>query len=514
MQEYFGGSLMAKTKISVSVIILFLLCSALSCCTLPAGTLTGDNSGKAVPVFMDDPDKPVALKWYMTGDSQEPDMPMVLGEANKMLKEKINATVDLVVYSAEDEYDLRINAALAAGEAIDIVLTSDRIANYYQNASSGYFAELDAYLDRYPAIREILGEAFLDASRVNGKYYAVPANRKKVHNWGYILRKDLVGKYNMDISQVKSIEDIEPFLEIIWENEPRVTPFAIAGMDAPFQLLDWDAVSGGDIPGALYPDNRDTKIVNQFLAPESIDNYKLMKKWYDRGYIHPDAASMRNLPELLKTGRFFAAVQELEPGKDAAISASTGFPWVQVEITRPVMSNSETREAMLAIPAGSQNTERAFRFIELLYTDSELINLLRFGIENVHYRKISENVIRLEDPENSRYNPGDTWRFGDYFKNYLTEKEDPEKWDKLLDFNNRGFVLDSLGFVFNNSATETQAAACKNIVQAYCGLLFTGSDEIEPTAEQFRRELKAAGVEDLIAEMQNQYDAWLAAKDK
>lgn len=505
---------MAKTKISVSVIILFLFCSALSGCTFPEGSLTGESSGKVVPVFMDDLDKPVALKWYLAGDSQESDTPMVLEEVNKILKEKINSTIDLVVYALEDEYDLRINAALAAGEAIDIVLTSDRIVNYYQNASSGYFAELDTYLDRYPAISEILGEDFLNASRVNGKNYAVPANRKKVHNWGYILRKDLVEKYSLDISQVKSIEDIELFLEIIWENETRVTPLAIAGTDAPFQLLDWDTVIGGDVPGALYSDNRDAKIINQFFAPESIDNYKLMKKWYDRGYIHPDAASMQNLPELLKTGKFFAAVQELEPGKDAAISASTGFPWVQVEITRPVMSNRETREAMLAIPAGSQNPERAFRFIELLYTDSELINLLRFGIEDIHFSKVSENVIRLEDPENSRYNPGDTWRFGDCFKNYLTDKEDPQKWYKLLDFNSRGLVLDSLGFVFDNTATESQATACKNIVQAYCGLLFTGSDEVDRTAEQFRRELKAAGVEDLIAEMQNQYDAWLAAKDR
>ena len=33
-------------------------------------------------------------------------------------------------------------------------------------------------------------------------------------------------------------------------------------MDAPFQLLDWDRISDDDVPGALYPDNRNNTIVN------------------------------------------------------------------------------------------------------------------------------------------------------------------------------------------------------------------------------------------------------------
>lgn len=501
---------MAKMKISVSVIVLCLLCAAISSCTFPSVSI--NSSRNSLPAFMrDDLEKPVSLKWYLAGNRQEPDMPAVLEEVNKIVQQSINATVDLVVYEQEDEYDLRINTALAAGEAIDIVFTSDRIANYYKNAASGYFTELNLYLDRYPAIKEILGSDFLNASRIDGKNYAVPANRKKVQNWGYILRKDLVNKYGMDISQVTSIEAIEPLLEIIWENEPRVTPLAIAGINAPFQLLGWNIISDEDIPGAFYPDSGSTKVANQFLATLSVDHYMLMKKWFDKGYIHPEAASMQNMPELLKSGKYFAAVQELEPGKDAEISAITGNSWVQVEITKPVMSGREVYDAMLAIPAGSENPERAFRLIELLYTSKELVNLLHFGIENVHYSKVSENVIRLEDPENSRYSPGDAFRFGDQFKKYLTESEDPQKWDKLLEYNNRGLVPKNLGFVFNNSAVETQAAACKNIVQAYCGLLFTGSVEIEPTVEQLRRELKAAGVEDLITEMQNQFDAWLSA---
>jgi len=90
--------------------------------------------------------------------------------------------------------------------------------------------------------------------------------------------------------------------------------------------------------------------------------------------------------------------------------------------------------------------------------------------------------------------------------------EDPQKWEKFLKFNEEGLVLNSLGFVFDKTNVETQISSCKNVVQAYYKQLFTGAVEVEPTVEQFAKELKAAGVDELIAEMQRQYDEWRNSK--
>lgn len=490
----------------VLVLGLFLCGCTLA---LPAAK---ESNADPTPLPADDIANSIELTWYLVGGRTQPDLPVVLERVNTLLRDKINATLKLYVFAAGDEYDKKANTALAAGEPIDIVFTANWNANYNINATSGYFTELNGYLDKYPAIRAVLGDSFLNASAINGKNYAVPTNKEKVHHWGYLLRKDLVMKYNMDTTQITSIEAIEPFLQTIWENERQVTPLAIAAMDSPFQILDWDRISDDDVPGALYPDNGSTRIINHFLAPESIEVYHLLRSWYNKGYIHQDADTMQNQLELMRSGKFFAASQSLKPGKDAEISANTGFDWVQVDITRPVMSNREATGAMLAIPTKSANPERAFRFIELLYTDKELINLLKFGIQDVHYYKVTENMIRLIDPAHSGYNPGYTWTFGDQFKDYVMDNEDPLKWDKFILYNNSGLVLNSLGFAFDKTNVEAQASACKNVVQAYYRQLLAGSVDVETTIRQFDKELKAAGVADLIAEMQNQYDAWLASK--
>lgn len=501
---------MSKTKRIYSLVLISILalCIILSGCAVPAtpGTGTGDG-GKTQPS-----DSTVTLTWYLVGNRQEPDTPQVLQEANKILKEKLNVALDLYVFGWGDDYDQKVNTALAAGEPIDIVFTANWAANYNVNAASGYFTELNGYIEKYPKIKEILGEDFLNGSAINGKNYGLPTNKEKVHNWGFLLKKDLVDKYNMDVSGIKSIEALEPFLKTIKENEPEITPICLATMDAPFQLLDWDRISDDDVPGALYPDNRDSTIINHFLAPESIEHYKLMRDWANKGYIQPDAATMQNQVELMKSGKYFAASQSLKPGKDAEMEATTGIKWVQVDVTRPVMSNRETTGALLAIPAGSKNPEKAFQFIELLYTDKAMKNLLNYGIENVHYKKVSDNVIELIDPDNSGYNPGHGWKFGDQFKDYLMSNEDPAKWEKFLEFNNAGLALNSLGFVFDKTNVETQISACKNVVQSYYKQLFSGAVEVEPTVEQFAKELNAAGVNELIAEMQRQYDEWRNSK--
>ncbi len=168
-------------------------------------------------------------------------------------------------------------------------------------------------------------------------------------------------------------------------------------MEAPFKLLDWDPMSDDSIPGALYPDNRDTKIINQFLAPESIAMYKKMRDYMQKGYIPADAATMQNFNDHLKTGNYFAICQSMKPGKAAEMTSSTSVEWLDVNITAPVMANRDASGgALLAIPTSAKYPDQAFKFIEMLYTDKYLNNLFVYGIENEHYEKVSENVVKLD----------------------------------------------------------------------------------------------------------------------
>ena len=179
------------------------------------------------------------------------------------------------------------------------------------------------------------------------------------------------------------------------------------------------------------------------------------------------------------------------------------------------MTNRETTGAMMAIPRASKNADRAFKFLEYLYTDSFVVNTLEYGIEGTHYKKVSENVVDQLGGDKSSYKPGNNWRYGNQFLNWLTPTQDSTIWSQFETYNKKALPLKSLGFTFVNKDSITQASACKAVVQQYYKQLFTGSSSnVDTTIAKFTSDLKAAGADALIADMQKQYDAWLKATGK
>ncbi len=490
--------------------LVLALAVVMSLMLVGCGTKEGSSGGAKAEV----PKDTVELSMTLVGNKQETDTELVMQKINEYMADKLNIKLNLQVYGWGETYDQKINTALAAGEAFDICFTANWAANYYKNAAAGYFKPLNDYLKKYPAIYEICGKEFVDGSAMNGINYAVPTHKEVAHNWGYLLMKSIVDEYGIDLSTIKKMEDLEPWFDKIKKEKPDITPLLVVGGDSPFQFLDWDRISDDTVPGALYPDNRDTKIINHFLAPESIDMYKKLRDYYQKGWIHPDAATMENTAEQMKTGKFFAAESSLKPGKDAEMTGSTGIEWVQVDITKPVMSNRETTGALLAIPAASKNPERAFLFIEALYTDAKLRNMLNFGIEGTHYKVNADGRITQTQEGLDRFNLGPGWRYGDQFKDLLLDNEDPDKWKKFEEYNKQSLILNSLGFVFNDEAVSTESSACKTVVTTYNRQLYTGSADVDPIVAKFGEELKASGVDKLIAEMQKQYDEWLVKVGK
>ncbi len=176
------------------------------------------------------------------------------------------------------------------------------------------------------------------------------------------------------------------------------------------------------------------KVFNEFEAPETVAYFKTMYDFYQKGYIRKDAATVMDFNADLSAGKIFASTKSLKPGKDAEMTLSTGHPWVQVEITPPVISNRDTTGSMQAVSSTSENPELALQVLEMFNTHPELNNLINFGIEDTHYSKISDNVImagqEMKSTTQERVGCSETNLSIIYGK-----MKDPEKWSKFESFN-------------------------------------------------------------------------------
>jgi putative aldouronate transport system substrate-binding protein len=144
-----------------------------------------------------------------------------------------------------------------------------------------------------------------------------------------------------------------------------------------------------------------------------------MRKYYQAGYIRKDAAAVTDFLADEKAGVIFAATKSLKPGKDGEMTNSTGRPWVQADITPPVMSNRETTDPCRLCPGLPSTRNWPCVFLELFNTDKYLNNLINYGIEGTHYVKVGENTIKA-GPDVAKYNPQTGWMFGNHSSTIYT----------------------------------------------------------------------------------------------
>ena len=449
------------------------------------------------------------LVWYYIGTPQA-DEDLVNQKVNEYIEPLIGATVDINCLNW-GEYENRMKTIIGSGENYDICFSTNWTNNYKQNIAINAFLPLNDLIEKdAPKIKEVLGNDFLYATAQGGVLYTIPCNKEKAHNWGLLLRKDLVKKYNMDLSKVKTLSDMGPLFETIKKNEPTVYPLGNwGGGDNLFMLLDWDRPVGSKVPVTF---NKSGDIVNMLKEKKTLDLFKLAREFYEKGYVQADSASLSEFVADEAAGIVFATPKSLKPGKDGEYAATTpGYEWIQVDLTPPVMANTETDGSMMAISVGSKHPEKAIKFLELLYTDKYLVNLMVYGVEGVHYTKVSDNVISVA--ADTKYNSGLGWVFGNQFNDYLTENEAKDKWEKFLAYNAAATPTPNLGFSFNPEKVGNEISACLNIWDQYLPALSVGAvEDIDGYVAQAIKAFDAAGVEKVIAEMNAQYKVWKAAK--
>lgn len=459
-----------------------------------SGTNTGSQS------------KPVELIWYTIGAPQK-DLSKVVAEINKYTSEKIGVTVNMKMIDY-GEYTEKMQVNATAGTPMDILFTSSWAFDYVQNARKGAFMPLNDLLEEHgQGIVEALDPAFLEGSKVDGVNYGIPANKELPAQEVWRFNKNLLDKYELDISEVRSMESLEPLLAKIKANEPTVVPFAISKDFMPLMPFDYLIEK---LPMAVYLDTTDYKIVNILETPELKQALDTMHKYYKAGYIPAEAATSTSVADIQLAGLWFTDRASTQPFADNVWSASYQYPVISTPAGDPVVFNWSVMGSMQAISANSKHPEKAMEFLNLLNTDPYLRNLVDSGIENVHYKKLSENVME-NLPESSNYDMP-TFSLGNLMITYLNPNDPEDKWEKFKEFNASGTNAPLLGFNFNSSKVTTELANVQNIKDEFWPSLMTGSvnpDEYLPKAIE---RLKSAGLDTIIAEAQAQLDEFIASK--
>lgn len=227
----------------------------------------------------------VELTWYQVGDNQKDDS-AVLEEVNKYTEEKIGVKLNIVKVGWGD-YNQKMQVVINTGDAWDMCFTCSWTNDYLQNAQKGAFLELDDLLkEEGSEMYDLIDSRFWEAAKVGGKIYGVPSEKEIGNMPMWVFTKELVDKYSIPYEDLHSLEDLEPWLQMIKEKKPDVVPMYLTkDYSAPTYM---DKIQ--DPIGIEYGDDSLT-VQNVFDTEKMQSTLDTMRKYYEAGYINKDAAT-------------------------------------------------------------------------------------------------------------------------------------------------------------------------------------------------------------------------------
>lgn len=475
----------------------------------------GSNTGTEASVGTE---KEVNLIMYLYGGEGVANK-SILEALNEKLKASINATLE-IKYIDWGDIATKYPLLWASGEAFDMAyVASNATVPYATLAKQDALADITDLLDTYaPTLKKELDSSVWDSMKVNGKIYGIPSTYSEYTAYGFVSRSDLMEKYS--VTSISSIADMEAYMDAAVQD--GMTPLNGSVNLAMDLYRMFVATTKGYIDAPGVPTSEmylvgDKDSPYEVLHPAFTDDYEAfavkMREWADKGYWSKDVLSasqddkdnfynglsagyISHQPDW--TGNFGTQLEKL-PGVDSEF-------YTFAEAGNKIVKKMGVENAT-AINKDSKNIERSLMLIEKLMTDEECYNLFQYGILGKQYEVVDGKITKPEG-FNAEVDGGgfSGWALRTDKLNIPAVTEDSRRYELNEKWASVAIDNPYVGFSFDSSKVSAELSAIANVDSQLGTQILLGKTSQDPkeAVEEYRKQLQAAGIDAIIAEVNAQ----------
>jgi putative aldouronate transport system substrate-binding protein len=236
-----------------------------------------------------------------------------------------------------------------------------------------------------------------------------------------------------------------------------------------------------------------------------------VRHFWDMGFIDPRLAIPGEeagviIGQASEAGEYLFSTGQYAFGHQAAMQEMRGIDCIFVPLSvRPLISTMSAAGSGFGISIYSQNPEAAMMLLNAWYTDTELANILNYGLEGEHWTRDAAGLVVQNDDARTA-TPYQTWRngMGNIFMLTPRDIEGADFMNGFRAYNENGVATAFAGFVFNGESVEVQMAAMTSVVDEFRPSLTVGAMDPATAVDAYRAALMAAGAGDVLAELNRQ----------
>ncbi|MBS6203309.1 MAG: extracellular solute-binding protein [Firmicutes bacterium] len=498
--------------------------SAIGCGGQPADTGTNGGSGKDSAKTENTSDgERVPIRWLTTGDAAA----AAIQEGDRII-EAINEKlgIDLKVEIVPEGNVEKVNVAMASGDFPDVVTGSYGTSATQQWIDDGMVIPLNDYFDKLGNMKKWLEEDY-SWTAIDGKYYGIPfITQYNAANTLIVMRQDWLE--NLGLSYPTTLEEMKDVMVAFTQDDPdgngKDDTYGFTaekpGGNTPF---DWAFYAYGR-KYADYALDENDQVIPVFEDPSFIPGMAYIKELWDLKVIDPelmlnDMAKKEEKFYQGKAGSMWAplfrnisrhenSVKELYPDATLTYGLAPKGP-----DGSSGMSPQGKGGMMTCITTACKNQEKAAEFVDFMISE-EGNNLLRLGIEGIHYTKDGDNIVFNEEERAKDSFASDGWAhalaWGSFYWPLESEYipvSDPNR-EKALETVEIASACQVPNLIKQKTPMEIESlSALNDIYIQYFSDMLQGKISIEEGAKKLSESWRSQGGEELLKELNEVYHA-------
>ncbi|WP_339294652.1 ABC transporter substrate-binding protein [Paenibacillus sp. FSL W7-1279] len=400
---------------------------------------------------------------------------------------------------------------LAANEPIDLYW--DGLPDLSTIVNKKQAMVLDDLIEEYGQdMLKVLPMEQLQGATIDGKIHGIPSAYAPSSAMYQLVavRQDILEAVGM--TDLKTADDLKEFATRAKEKFPEMKGPA----DIVFKPLtryftdeqyNWIAVED------LVVFGEESKKAYSYYETEAFQEVaKFNNSMYDAGLYTEDLTIKYNERDSrMQTGLYLWVEGSL--GKEMEIVDAIKANAPDAEVKTYLLAEDKPRYVtaaggeVLGIPVNAPNPEGAMKFVNWIYKSQENYLFALYGVEGKDYEIVDGRINKLTASEFFY-----EWMFRNQNYQLFGPSVAQESIDKYKSWDEQAIRSDSLGFRFNNEKVKLIETALKEVAGKDLAAIRSGFVDFETEYPKAIEKLKAAGIDDYVAEIQRQLDEFLAGK--
>lgn len=466
----------------------------------------------------------VPLRWLTTGDAAAKAIKSddrIIAAINEKLG------IDLTVEIVPEANTEKVNVAMASGDFPDVVTGAYGTSATQQWIDDGMVIPLNDYFDTMPNIKAWTDEYRWSA--IDGKYYGLPfITQYGAANALIVMRQDWLD--HLGLSYPKTLDEMKNVLLAFTNDDPDgngkndtygyTAEKPSSGGVTPF---DWVFFAYG-LPYADYSIDENDQVIPFFEDPSFVPAMTYIKELWDLKVIDPELMlnDMSKKEEKFyqgKSGSMLAALfrhvtRHENSVKELFSEASIVYDLSPAGPDGARGLNKQGKGGMMTcITTACKNQDKAAAFVDFMVSE-EGNNLLRLGIEGIHYTKDGDTITFNEEERAKDAFAADGWAhalaWGSFYwpleSGYIPQT-DPNR-DRALETVKLATECQIPNLVKQKTPTEIQeGSAVNDIFIQYFSDMLQGKVSIEDGVAQLSKEWRGQGGNEILKEVNEVYHA-------